>query len=128
MDWTFVTTNPVASLIGAVLIGLVLGWFLTWLGVRRRDEEAGGRITRLESDLRASKRELDGAQEDAQHRIRALEESLAAAEETLAASDEQVTTLQDQLAALQNEVKRLNDDKAAAENELVGRKIGRAHV
>lgn len=110
MNWELVTANPLVSLAVAAVVGIILGWFFTGVGARRREDALKGEISKLEAQARSLRRE----NEDAGAKAKKLQSSLAAREEDMAAAAKQV-------AALRAEQQSLAEAKAAGEAELLSR-------
>lgn len=120
---TWLTTYWQPLLIGAVL-GLIIGWFLTWLIGRGGKKELEARVSELSGRLTTSEKALA----DAQQQSRSLETNLKTALANVATAKGQIETLQAQLSEEADQRAALVADLDARTQQLAELEAERAQL
>jgi chromosome segregation ATPase len=113
-DWQTVVNMYWPYLLGAGVIGLIIGWFLTWLVSRNRSQAYEARIRDLDSKASKARQELS----EANSKVQALQNDLKESQATSAKTRTDLTDLQQQKATVDSHLQQYRQQYAGLRNKL----------
>lgn len=113
-DWQAVVNAYWQYFLVAGLIGLILGWFFTWLSKRSQRREFEASLEQAQSKSRSVQKDLD----EARKQTDSLKADLRNKESELSQARSQLTTLQEEKAALEEQLQGRADEIAELQGKL----------
>lgn len=113
-DWQTVVATYWPYLLGAGVIGLIIGWFFTWLVGRNRKKEFAASMEQVESRLRKSEQDLA----DARKQSDSLKANLSASEASLSSARSELEALKQEGASVTAALEERQAAALALESDL----------
>lgn len=112
MDMTALANSPIAIGIISGIIGILIGWFFTRRGWRKRAETAESRAADLAAAQRQDKQEMD----DSTAQVKSLTKQVEQLQASLEAAEDDLGSIRSKASNLETEVESAHEEEAEADS------------